>query len=80
MIGEVASDRLRDVVLAHLSRDCNRPELAQCAAEGNDVDVSLLASRVPGPAFPAVRRAPDADWRALSKSIFASDKLQALLK
>lgn len=26
---EVANDRLRHLVLAHLSRDCNRPELAQ---------------------------------------------------
>jgi phosphoribosyl 1,2-cyclic phosphodiesterase len=29
LAGEVASDRLRQVFLAHLSRDCNRPELAQ---------------------------------------------------
>jgi len=28
----------------------------------------------------AVRRAPDADWRQLSKSIFANDRLKALLK
>ncbi len=29
LAGEVVSDRLRHVFLAHLSRDCNRPELAQ---------------------------------------------------
>jgi phosphoribosyl 1,2-cyclic phosphodiesterase len=33
VIGEVASAKLRHVVLAHLSRDCNRPELAQHAVE-----------------------------------------------
>jgi phosphoribosyl 1,2-cyclic phosphodiesterase len=31
LAGEVACDRLRQVFLAHLSRDCNRPELAQQA-------------------------------------------------
>lgn len=31
VIGEVVSGKLRHVVLAHLSRDCNRPELAQNA-------------------------------------------------
>jgi len=31
LAGEVVSDRLRHVVLAHLSRDCNRPELAHRA-------------------------------------------------
>jgi phosphoribosyl 1,2-cyclic phosphodiesterase len=29
LTGEVVSERLRHVFLAHLSRDCNRPELAQ---------------------------------------------------
>ena len=29
LAGEVCSDRLRQVFLAHLSRDCNRPEIAQ---------------------------------------------------
>jgi phosphoribosyl 1,2-cyclic phosphodiesterase len=29
LAGEVASDKLRHVLLAHLSRDCNRPELAR---------------------------------------------------
>jgi phosphoribosyl 1,2-cyclic phosphodiesterase len=31
LAGEVCSDRLRHVFLAHLSRDCNRPEIAQHA-------------------------------------------------
>jgi phosphoribosyl 1,2-cyclic phosphodiesterase len=31
LASEVASDKLRHVFLAHLSRDCNRPELAQQA-------------------------------------------------
>ena len=29
LAGEICSDRLRHVFLAHLSRDCNRPEIAQ---------------------------------------------------
>ena len=29
LAGDVVTDRLRHVVLAHLSRDCNRPELAR---------------------------------------------------
>ena len=29
LVGEVVTDRLRHVFLAHLSRDCNRPALAQ---------------------------------------------------
>jgi phosphoribosyl 1,2-cyclic phosphodiesterase len=29
LAGEIANDKLRHVFLAHLSRDCNRPELAQ---------------------------------------------------
>jgi len=31
LVGELASDQLRHVLLAHLSRDCNRPELARDA-------------------------------------------------
>ena len=31
VIGEVASERLRHIILAHLSRDCNRPEIAHRA-------------------------------------------------
>ena len=31
LAGELASDRLQHVLLAHLSRDCNRPELARDA-------------------------------------------------
>jgi phosphoribosyl 1,2-cyclic phosphodiesterase len=33
LLGEVASETLSDVFLAHLSRDCNRPELALSMAE-----------------------------------------------
>lgn len=33
LTSEVACDKLRHVFLAHLSRDCNRPELAQQAVE-----------------------------------------------
>jgi len=33
VIGEIASAKLQHIVLAHLSRDCNRPELAQRAVE-----------------------------------------------
>ncbi len=39
-----------------------------------EIAVSVVAEMI------ALRRAPEADWRALSKSIFASEKLQALLK
>jgi xanthine dehydrogenase accessory factor len=39
-----------------------------------EIAISVVAEMI------ALRRAPDADWRALSKSIFASEKLQALLK
>jgi xanthine dehydrogenase accessory factor len=39
-----------------------------------EIAISVVAEMI------AVRRAPEADWRALSKSIFASGKLQALLK
>jgi xanthine dehydrogenase accessory factor len=39
-----------------------------------EIAVSIVAEMI------AMRRAPDADWRALSKSVFTSDSLRALLK
>jgi xanthine dehydrogenase accessory factor len=39
-----------------------------------EIAVSVVAEMI------AVRRAPESYWRALSKSVFASEKLQALLK
>ncbi len=39
-----------------------------------EIAVSIVAEMI------AMRRAPDADWRSLSKSIFASESLRALLK
>jgi phosphoribosyl 1,2-cyclic phosphodiesterase len=33
--GEVVSDRLRHIGLAHLSRDCNRPQLAKQTVEAS---------------------------------------------
>src|SRR5271154_3589711 len=39
-----------------------------------EIAISVVAEMI------ALRRAPDSDWKALSKSIFASEKLQALLK
>lgn len=39
-----------------------------------EIAVSVVAEMI------ALRRAPESDWRRLSKSIFASEKLQALLK
>lgn len=39
-----------------------------------EIAVSVVAEMI------AVRRAPSSDWKALSKSIFTSDKLSALLK
>ncbi|MDD5557921.1 MAG: MBL fold metallo-hydrolase [bacterium] len=34
LVAAVATEGLRDVFLAHLSRECNRPELARAAVEG----------------------------------------------
>ncbi len=39
-----------------------------------EIAISVVAEMI------ALRRAPESDWRSLSKSIFASQKLQALLK
>jgi xanthine dehydrogenase accessory factor len=39
-----------------------------------EIAVSIVAEMI------AMRRAPDADWRALSKSVFTSESLRALLK
>jgi xanthine dehydrogenase accessory factor len=39
-----------------------------------EIAISVVAEMI------ALRRAPESDWRTLSKSIFASEKLQALLK
>ncbi len=39
-----------------------------------EIAVSVVAEMI------AVRRTPESDWRALSKSVFASESLRALLK
>src|SRR6202789_1607914 len=44
------------------------------AESPEEIAVSVVAEMI------AVRRAPDADWRQLSKSIFAHERLKALLK
>ncbi len=44
------------------------------AESPEEIAISVVAEMI------AVRRAPEADWRALSKSILASDRLKALLK
>ncbi len=44
------------------------------AESPEEIAISVVAEMI------AVRRAPEADWRALSKSIFASERLKALLK
>jgi xanthine dehydrogenase accessory factor len=44
------------------------------AESPEEIAVSVVAEMI------AVRRAPQADWKALSKSIFAHDSLRALLK
>ena len=56
VIGEVISGKLRHIVLAHLSRDCNRPELAQKAVEeklkltgANHVHVAVAHQHQPTP-------------------------------
>lgn len=54
LLGEVANDRLRHVLLAHLSRDCNRPELAHRVVEeklrrigANQVALAVASQDVP---------------------------------
>jgi xanthine dehydrogenase accessory factor len=44
------------------------------AESPEEIAVSVVAEMI------AARRTPDADWRSLSKSIFAHDRLKALLK
>jgi xanthine dehydrogenase accessory factor len=44
------------------------------AESPEEIAISVVAEMI------ATRRAPDADWRALSKSIFAHENLRALLK
>jgi xanthine dehydrogenase accessory factor len=44
------------------------------AESPEEIAISVVAEMI------AIRRAPEADWRALSKSIFASERLKALLK
>jgi xanthine dehydrogenase accessory factor len=44
------------------------------AESPEEIAISVVAEMI------AVRRSPDADWRALSKSIFAHEELKALLK
>src|SRR5580698_8725595 len=39
-----------------------------------EIAISVVAEMI------AMRRTPDVDWRSISKSVFASEKLQALLK
>ena len=48
--------------------------LAIGAEMPEEIAISVVAEMI------AVRRAPDTDWRQLSKSIFAHDRLKALLK
>jgi phosphoribosyl 1,2-cyclic phosphodiesterase len=56
LAGELARQRLRHVMLAHLSRDCNRPELAERA-----VGASLLKSAAhPVSLLVAAQHAPTA--------------------
>jgi xanthine dehydrogenase accessory factor len=44
------------------------------AESPEEIAVSVVAEMI------AVRRAPDTEWRSLSKSIFAHENLRALLK
>jgi xanthine dehydrogenase accessory factor len=44
------------------------------AESPEEIAISVVAEMI------AIRRAPEADWRSLSKSIFASERLKALLK
>jgi phosphoribosyl 1,2-cyclic phosphodiesterase len=54
LVGEIAGDSLRTVVLAHLSRDCNREELAletmrERLAECGCGRVEVIAAKADGP-------------------------------
>jgi xanthine dehydrogenase accessory factor len=44
------------------------------AESPEEIAISVVAEMI------AVRRSPDADWRSLSKSVFAHENLRALLK
>ena len=44
------------------------------AESPEEIAISVVAEMI------AVRRSPESDWRSLSKSIFAHEKLRALLK
>ena len=44
------------------------------AQSPEEIAISVVAEMI------AVRRSPEADWRSLSKSIFAHERLKALLK
>ena len=44
------------------------------AESPEEIAISVVAEMI------AVRRSPESDWRGLSKSIFAHDRLKALLK
>lgn len=54
VVAQVAGDRLRRVVLGHLSRDCNAPELAQAAMARlglNTLDLFCAAQHEVSPTF-----------------------------
>ncbi|MGA8655188.1 MAG: MBL fold metallo-hydrolase [Chthoniobacterales bacterium] len=54
VVAEIAGDRLRRVVLGHLSRECNRPELAQAAMVRlglNTLDLFCAAQHEVSPTF-----------------------------
>ena len=48
--------------------------MAISALTPEEIAVSIVAEMI------AMRRAPESDWRKLSKSIFTSESLRALLK
>ncbi len=83
-IAMIGSKRKTISVVPELEKECLARDLfskvfapmgLEIGAETpEEIAISVVAEMI------ALRRAPDSDWRALSKSIFASEKLQALLK
>jgi hypothetical protein len=63
LVAAIAGDRLRCVVLGHLSRDCNRPDLALEAMRRHGIEgIDLFCAEQNGvsPAFAVTRALPSA--------------------
>jgi phosphoribosyl 1,2-cyclic phosphodiesterase len=64
LVAEIAGDQLRRVVLGHLSRDCNRPDLALETMRRHglkEVDLFCAEQNGVSPSFAVTRTLPSAD-------------------